>query len=103
MREEMRGETREETREKDLPDIAMLLSSTTKEFEAEKRINLSAPLSQRWRVENEEFVYSPNSSWDTAVTLRVRRRLHPTPACPQGYPLSRYRQVSLSNLALHSP
>jgi len=36
----------------------MLLSSTTKELEDEERIrDLSAPLSQGWQVENEEFVY----------------------------------------------
>ena len=58
----------------------MLLSSTTKELEDEERIrDLSAPLSQRWGVENEEFIYSLNSSWDTAVTLRVVAYIPPSP------------------------
>lgn len=41
--------------------------------------DISAPLSQQWRVENEEFVYSLNSSWDTAVILRVVAYIPPSP------------------------
>jgi len=79
-----------------------MLLSTTKELEDEERIrDLSAPLIQWRQVENEEFIYSLNSSWDTSVTL-VAYIPH-SPTLIKIYAHISYTQVSLSNLALRSP
>jgi hypothetical protein len=50
-------------RERENDELPVLSTTTTKELEDEERSrDLSAPSSQQWRMENEEFIYSLNSS-----------------------------------------